>query len=274
MAGYGSGPQQIERKEPNMHALSRVLVPGIILICISLAPRALPAQAHHTAHWTYQGETGPAHWGSLDPAFSRCTTGHAQSPVDIGAASTGALPSLAIRYQETRITVLNNGHTIQVNYDPGSTIVVDGISYQLIQFHFHTPSEHTISGKAAAAELHLVHRNANGALAVIGVLVKRGPESPALAPLWKHLPAVEGPAHRVNGRINALDLLPAQRTTYRYDGSLTTPPCSEGVKWLVMTSPITMSDEQLASLTSIIHTDSRPVQSLDGRRVTSDAEPQ
>jgi len=161
-----------------------------------------------------------------------------------------------------------------VNYDPGSTIVVDGISYELIQFHFHTPSEHTISGKPAAAELHLVHRSADGVLAVIGVLVQRGPESAALAPLWKSLPAVEGPAHLVNGRINALDLLPARRTTYRYDGSLTTPPCSEGVKWLVMTTPITMSDQQLARLTAIIHTDSRPVQSLDGRRVISDAEPQ
>ncbi|HKH84144.1 MAG TPA: carbonic anhydrase family protein [Gemmatimonadales bacterium] len=257
-----------------MHARSRVLIPGIVLVSIALAPRPLPAQAHQTAHWTYQGETGPAHWGSLDPAFSRCTTGHAQSPLDIRTATSGALPSLAIRYQETRITVLNNGHTIQVNYDPGSTIMVDGITYELIQFHFHTPSEHTISGKPAAAELHLVHRSADGVLAVIGVLVQRGPESAALAPLWKSLPAVEGPAHLVNGRINALDLLPARRTTYRYDGSLTTPPCSEGVKWLVMTSPTTISDQQLASLTEIIHTDSRPVQSLHGRRVTSDAEPQ
>ena len=253
-----------------MHAF-RVASLRIILASIGFAPLSLAAQSHHGAHWTYKGEGGPTHWGTLDSTFASCATGHAQSPIDISAARHGSLPSLIIHYHETPISVVNNGHTIQVDYDPGSSIDIDRTSYQLIQFHFHTPSEHTIGGKRPPGELHLVHRSADGHLAVIGVLIMRGPENAALTPLWAHLPAVEGPSQRVNARINALTLLPARRTTYRYDGSLTTPPCSQGVKWLVMTSPITMSDQQLAKLTAIVHSNSRPVQPLHGRTVTSDA---
>lgn len=254
-----------------MHGSFRVAPLRIILASSVLAPLSLAAQSHHGAHWTYKGEAGPTHWGSLDSTFASCATGHAQSPIDITAARHGALPSLLIHYHETPITVVNNGHTIQVDYAPGSSIDIERTSYQLIQFHFHTPSEHTIGGKHAPAELHLVHRSADGRLAVIGVLIKPGPENSALAPLWAHLPAVEGPAQRVNAQINALNLLPTRRTTYRYDGSLTTPPCSQGVEWLVMTSPITMSQQQLARLTAIVHTNNRPVQPLHGRTVTSDA---
>jgi len=243
---------------------------SLIPLC-GVAPVALLAQSHHGAHWTYEGETGPAHWGSLDPAFARCATGQAQSPIDIAAPTHGTLPSITIRYQPTRINVLNNGHTIQVNYDSGSAVEVDGIRYALIQFHFHVPSEHTVGGKPAAAELHLVHRSATGRLAVIGVLIEPGAENAALAPLWAHLPAKAGPVQAVSARINAADLLPAQRTTYRYDGSLTTPPCSEGVRWIVMTSPITLSQQQINSLTAILHGNNRPVQPLDQRTVTSDA---
>jgi carbonic anhydrase len=241
-----------------------------IVVAAGVAPGALEAQ-HHGAHWTYEGATGPAHWGSLDTAFARCANGHAQSPIDIAAPMAGTLPAIAISYQPTRINVVNNGHTIQVNYDSGSAIEVGGVRYTLIQFHFHVPSEHTIGGKPAAAELHLVHRNPKGQLAVIGVLMEPGAENAALAPLWAHLPAKAGPVQKTDARINAADLLPAARTTYRYDGSLTTPPCSEGVKWMVMTTPITLSDQQLASLKAILHGNSRPVQAIDGRTVGSDA---
>jgi carbonic anhydrase len=248
----------------------RLTAPAIVLVSIGLA-RPLTAQSHHTAHWTYEGESGPAHWGSLDPAFARCAVGHAQSPIDISAPKSHSLPSLALHYQETRISVVNNGHTIEVAYDPGSSLDIEGTRYQLIQFHFHTPSEHTIGGKHVPAELHLVHRSGDGRLAVIGVLMQAGPENTALAPLWNHLPPAEGPAQRVNARINAQDLVPPQHTSYRYDGSLTTPPCSEGVKWIVMATPISLSEQQLEKLTSILHNDSRPVQALDGRTVVSDA---
>ena len=253
-----------------MSRWSGVTAPVFALLYIGLAP-PLPAQAHHPAHWTYEGESGPAHWGSLDPAFASCAMGHAQSPIDISAPKSHSLPSLALHYHKTRLYVVNNGHTIQVAYDPGSSIQIEGTSYQLIQFHFHTPSEHTVGGKHAPAELHLVHRSEKGRLAVIGVLLQPGQENAALAPLWEHLPAAEGPAHNVDGRINAQDLVPAEHTSYRYDGSLTTPPCSEGVKWIVMTTPITLSEAQLEKLRAILHNDSRPVQQLDGRTVTSDA---
>jgi len=248
----------------------RLTAPATVLVSLGV-PASLPAQAHHPAHWTYEGEAGPAHWGSLDPAFARCAMGHAQSPIDISAPKSQSLPKLSLHYQETQISVVNNGHTIQVAYDPGSSLEIEGTRYQLIQFHFHTPSEHTFEGKHAPAELHLVHRSGDGRLAVIGVLLQPGEENAALAPLWQHLPAVEGPAQHVNARINAQDLVPAQHTSYRYEGSLTTPPCSEGVKWIVMTTPITLSEQQLEKLRTILHDDSRPVQRLDGRTVASDA---
>jgi carbonic anhydrase len=181
----------------------RVTAPAIVLVSMGLAP-PLPAQAHHPAHWTYEGESGPAHWGSLDPAFARCAMGHAQSPIDISAPKSHSLPRLSLHYQETQVSVVNNGHTIQVAYDPGSSLDIEGTRYQLIQFHFHTPSEHTIGGKHTPAELHLVHRSGDGRLVVVGVLMQPGQENAALAPLWQHLPAAEGPAQRVNARINAL----------------------------------------------------------------------
>jgi carbonic anhydrase len=252
--------------------LSRIAT-GIIFASTGLAPLSLPAQSHHAAHWAYAGDGGPSNWGTLDSAFSRCSTGHAQSPIDIHAAHHGALSSLGIYYQDTRVNVVNNGHTIQVNYDPGSSIEIEKVRYDLVQFHFHTPSEHTFNGKAAPAELHLVHRSKDGRLAVIGVMIVRGPENSALTPLWKHLPVAEGPAQQLNARVNAADLLPARHVTYRYNGSLTTPPCSEGVKWLVMTSPITLSEKQLANLTAILHANNRPVQPLNRRTVNSDIVP-
>lgn len=245
----------------------------IVVASAALAPLTVAAQshgAHHAAHWTYDGDAGPSHWGSLDTAFSRCAVGKAQSPIDITSAHHGALPSLGIYYHDTRVNVVNNGHTIQVNYDPGSSIEIEKVRYQLVQFHFHTPSEHTFSGKGAPAELHLVHKSADGRLAVIAVMIVRGPENSALTPIWKHLPVAEGPAQQLNARFTALDLLPARRMTYRYTGSLTTPPCSEGVKWLVMTSPITLSDRQLGNLTAILHANNRPVQPLNRRMVNSD----
>jgi len=242
-----------------------------LILAVAVVPVALPAQAHGHGHWSYEGETGPAHWGALDKTFAACASGHAQSPIDIAGPAAGTLPAITFEYQPSRINVVNNGHTIQVNYDSGSAIVVGGVRYNLVQFHFHVPSEHTIGGKAAAAELHLVHRNAKGQLAVIGVLMEPGAENAALAPLWAHLPSAEGPVQKIDARINAADLLPASHTTYRYNGSLTTPPCSEGVKWMVMTTPVTVSDQQLASLKAILHGNNRPVQAIDRRAVTTDA---
>ncbi|HET8948282.1 MAG TPA: carbonic anhydrase family protein [Candidatus Polarisedimenticolia bacterium] len=232
-------------------------------------------QAHeaHPPHWTYEGETGPAHWADLAPEFSLCAAGHAQSPIDLSRTRPQASPELEFHYRPSHLNELNNGHTIQVNYDAGSWISVGGVRYDLAQVHFHIPSEHTVGGKPFAAEAHLVHRSADGHLAVIGLLIDRGAASRYLAPLWEHLPATEGPVHQESGALNAARLLPKKHAAWRYEGSLTTPPCTEGVHWFVLESPITLSDEQLERLRGILHVNNRPVQPVYERTVSEDPLP-
>lgn len=219
----------------------------------------------HTIHWSYEGATAPEFWGQLDPAYAACSIGKSQSPVDIADVTPQPLPAIEFHYQPTCLRVINNGHTIQVNYDPGSYIDVDGARYDLLQFHFHTPSEHTFGGKFADLELHLVHKSQDGKFAVVGVVFYAGTENAALQPIWDNMSLVEGPEQRVPLTYNAIDLLPAIHTTYRYSGSLTTPPCSEGVFWAVMTTPLTMSRVQVHAFEAIFMYNNRPVQPLNGR---------
>lgn len=222
-------------------------------------------------HWGYQGELGPDHWGSLDPAFAVCTGGHEQSPIDLRGAAREGLSEIVFEYAPSPISIQNNGHSIQVDYQAGSGIVLDGIRYGLVQFHFHHRSEHTVDGADFPLELHLVHEDANGALAVVGVFLEEGAANEALAPVWRHLPAEAGPAAPVAGTVDAAALLPERRTTWRYSGSLTTPPCSEGVSWLMMTEPVTVSREQIEAFRALFPVNNRPVQPLNGRRLVTDA---
>ena len=223
-------------------------------------------------HWDYEGTDGPKHWGSLDPAFAACASGTEQSPVDLTGAQESDLSSLAFDYTPSPITISNNGHTIQVEYAPGSGIVLDGARYELLQFHFHHVSEHAVDGVRFPLELHLVHRNNSGALAVVGVLFEAGGANEALKPLWSHLPAKAGPATIVAGEVDATALLPKRRTTWRYMGSLTTPPCTDGVSWIVMTEPVALSAEQIEAFGAIFPNNSRPVQPLNGRVLRRDGE--
>jgi carbonic anhydrase len=217
-------------------------------------------------HWGYRGEAGPAHWGELDPSFAKCAEGQEQSPVDIPASAPVNTSGLAFHYQPSGLTILNNGHTVQVNYDKGSAITLEGTTYDLVQFHFHAPSEHTLAGQSAPMELHLVHRSADQTLAVVGVMIQRGGANPAYDALLNHLPAQEQAAMPVAGvTVDAASLLPADRSYYRYNGSLTTPPCSEGVKWQVLRTPVTLSDAQIAAFTKLYPNDARPVQPLNAR---------
>ena len=163
------------------------------------------------------------------------------------------------------MTVTNTGHTIQANYGTGSAIGIDGTWYDLLQFHFHTPSEHTIDGEQAAAELHLVHQDDDGNLAVVGVLVTEGEANAAVAPVLEDAPDHEGQQREPATEVDADGLLPESHLTFRYDGSLTTPPCSEGVRWMVMTEPVTWSAEQLAAFTDLYDGSNRPVQPLNER---------
>lgn len=175
---------------------------------------------------------------------------------------------MSFAYDPTPLRVLNNGHTVQVNYEHGSTMTVEGKTYELVQFHFHAPSEHAIDGKLCDMEVHLVHRNSEGKLAVISILMNVGRENLALREIWQNLPRQVGPENLVQRNVvNAHDFLPHNATHYRYMGSLTTPPCSEGVNWFVMSQPIEVSREQVEQFASIIGANNRPLQEVNNRLI-------
>lgn len=236
---------------------------------------AEPATGHTTAaHWTYEGEAGAQTWATPYPDCG----GVAQSPIDLIGAESLDLTNLVFDYQPSGITIRNNGHTVQVDMDPGSTIELDNQRYRLAQFHFHAPSEHTIDGQPAAAELHLVHVSDDTQPAspkvVVGVLINVGDDNPVLSAVWDNLNAANATPQPVNGTVNAADLLPATQTRYHYTGSLTTPPCTEGIDWNVMTEPIEMSPAQLKAFTDLFESaTNRPVQRLNHRPLDVDSTP-
>ncbi|MBI1194584.1 MAG: carbonate dehydratase [Gammaproteobacteria bacterium] len=224
---------------------------------------------HHSLHWSYTGIGAPQYWGDLKEDYALCKDGTKQSPVDISAATITSLDDIKTDYKATPLDIVNNGHAIQVNYAPGSSMTVDGKTYQLLQFHFHSPSEHTIGGKSHALEAHLVHKADDGQLAVIGVMIDAGgPDNPFIAKLWSAFPAASGDHNTPEGvEVNVADLLPPDLNHFNYTGSLTTPPCSENVNWLVLSAPIQISDAQLEQFRASIVHDNRPVQPLNGRVV-------
>ena len=221
--------------------------------------------------WSYQGMSGPERWAELDPSFTTCGSGRAQSPVDLGTAVRSAHEELTFHYRPTTATVRDDGHTIRASLQPGSRLEARGMRYELLQFHLHGPSEHRVQGHAAAMEVHLVHRNHLGRLAVVGVLVEEGDAHPLLRELAHKAPFAVGGASETSMRIDLRDLLPEGRDYYRYVGSLTTPPCTEGVAWLVMEQPLQASAADIHALTaSMPPRNARPVQALNGRAVTID----
>ena len=224
--------------------------------------------------WTYKANTGPNHWAELDETFALCGTGKGQSPTNLTAAASADLVNPDFHYESVPLNLLNNGHTVQVPYAPGSYVVLDGDRYNLLQFHFHSPSEHTVDNRPWDAELHLVHQNDKGELAVVAVLLqKEGSGSGAYDLISDNLPEQAGDKIRTELTINALNLLPKTTTTYRYTGSLTTPPCSESVTWLVMTDPVRLSAEKLARYETLLDHNNRPVQLLNNRSVQVDISP-
>lgn len=233
------------------------------LVC---AVTSLPALAGHGSHWGYSGAEGPEHWGELDAQFSLCEKGKHQSPVDLSNAMQGHPHALSFNYKPGGSHELNNGHTIQVDYDSGSSITLDGDTYYLKQFHFHVPSENHIAGKEFPMEAHLVHADKDGHLAVVAVMFEAGAVHPALAAAWSQMPDHEDEDTNLKVKISAADLLPENRDYYRFTGSLTTPPCTEGVNWLVMKEPVQASKDQIAELAKTLgHPNNRPVQPLNAR---------
>ncbi|MBP5975972.1 carbonic anhydrase [Brasilonema sp. CT11] len=231
-------------------------------------PSLASAAVGKEVNWGYIGENGSQNWGNLSPEFQLCKTGIQQSPIDLQGAVAAGLSPIEIDYKETPLRIVNNGHTIQVNYESGSSIKLDDQTYNLVQFHFHDPSEHTIDKKPFDMELHLVHRSEAGALAVIGVLLKQGQHNAALQPIWDAFPNRNEPEQVVKTvKVNAEQFLPKDRKVYRYFGSLTTPPCSQGVNWIVMQQPIEISQNQIQRFADLISIDARPVQPLNNRFV-------
>lgn len=220
-------------------------------------------------HWGYSGETGPEHWGSLAPEFKMCGEGKKQSPINITGTVKGDLPELKFNYDDSDLHLVNNGHTIKADYSSGSSINVGGDIYNLLQFHFHSKSENAIEGELFPMEAHLVHANAAGKLAVVGVMFKEGEANPLLEKLWQYTPSKANSTMSVSGSIKVTDLLPKSPAYYAFTGSLTTPPCTEGVRWMVLKQPVTASKEQIAKFRKFFgdHDTNRPVQPLYGRTV-------
>lgn len=234
-----------------------------LALCPLCASAGVAAEGAH--HWGYEGEAGPAKWGELDAANQVCSIGVQQSPIDIGATISANLYPLEIHWDDKADTIVNNGHTIQLNMAPGSTLKLGGATFDLVQFHFHRPSEHLIDGKPFPMEVHFVHRMASGTLGVVGVLIQAGKANASFAKIIATMPQSEGPAVKADAAINPNGLLPQKLSYFRYEGSLTTPPCSEVVDWMVLTDPIEVAADDIAGFAKLYPMNARPAQK-DNRR--------
>ncbi len=229
--------------------------------------RGAAAQTAHAPHWDYQGGAGPETWGGLKPEFALCKTGQRQSPIDIRGGLAVDLEPVAFDYQASPFAVLDNGHTVQVDLAKGNSIEVGGKRFELQQFHFHRPSEERIDGRQFELSLHLVHKDAQGRLAVVALLFDKGPAHPVLQQVWNNLPLERGEAAPARTPLELSALLPDDRRYYTYMGSLTTPPCSEGVLWLVMQQPLTVSARQIDIFSRLYPMNARPMQHAAGRLI-------
>ena len=228
----------------------------------------VPHNEARNAHWDYLGVEGPEHWGMLSQAYMTCETGGRQSPINIEMANPGDhQESLVFYYNASKIHVLNNGHTIQVSHKSGCRVDLNRHAYKLRQFHFHEPSEHHIEGKAFPMEMHLVHQDEVGHVLVIAVLMEIGAEEPVLAEIWNWLPEQFGKERSVPLNASIGDILPSDTHHFSYTGSLTTPPCTEGVQWIVLKEPIKISKVDVEQFVNLIGHNARPIQSRHGQSV-------
>ena len=271
----------------DLHRIANSLIIIVcVLMCITSCGKTqrVSSQSHaEKVEWGYEAKNGPDVWAQLSPEYFLCAEGKHQSPIDLVNPTPAKLPPITNEYYSTTdLNIRNTGHTIEVTYPEGSRIYIDGTAYQLLQFHFHAPSEHTVAGKPFEIEAHFVHKSDEGNLAVVGLLIEKGRHNSFYDPVWDHLPTVPGETQRVevdenhrvdprmmlspNGQVRDSVVQPFPHA-YRYEGSLTTPPCSESVQWIVLTTPIEMSEAQIAAFKAIIHDNNRPVQPLNGRKL-------
>jgi carbonic anhydrase len=241
--------------------MKRMLIAAAIAAAGSFS--SVQAADKSAPHWGYEGEMNPSHWGK---EFPTCGTGKSQSPIDIKGPFAKATQAIKTGYKEGVLKVVNNGHTIQVNVDPGSKLMIGKDSFDLLQFHFHRPSEEKVNGKPMAMVVHFVHKNQAGKLAVLGVLLTEGAENATLKTIWANAPASEGPEVVVpNVKLNPAALIPKSLGYYSFEGSLTTPPCTEGVAFYILKTPAALSKDQVQAFPFKVN--ARPVQPLNGREI-------
>ncbi len=253
----------------------RLTPPSLSVLCLALCALTLsdcsPKSKEHGAgasghaatlhHWSYTGNEGPEHWAELGGDNAICATGQRRSPIDISGSVKSRTAKIVFDYHPSAATIQNTGHTIQIAPADAGGVIVDGVRYQLKQFHFHSPSEHAVNGHRAVLETHFVHQSAKGDYLVIAVLSDIGTADPMLASLWTYLPTDAGkPVPLSDLLINPQDLMPATQDFYVYSGSLTTPPCTEGVTWMVYSSPLSVSTEQADAFVQLLGANARPIQ--------------
>jgi carbonic anhydrase len=239
------------------------------IICCTLVLVATRARQDHPEHsWDYGEAHGPSHWGDLKPGFALCKNGRRQSPIDIRNPQKTDLPPIRFEYKPSPLHIIDNGHTIMVNYGPGSFLSVGEKEYGLKQFHFHTPSEERIDGASFKMSVHLVHADETGKLAVVAVLLQQGEDNPLVRELWNNLPTEKEKEQILdNVQIDVSQILPADRSYYTFSGSLTTPPCSEDVTWFVLKHPASVSTAEIAQFSQLYPNNARPTQPLYDRAV-------
>lgn len=239
-----------------------------LAIVLAMAMSIGSTEAVLAQHWGYEGEAGPQNWGKLDAKFALCASGKNQSPVDLKGFIEADLKPLKLDYKAGIGDILNNGHTVQINYAPGSSLAVDGRAFELKQFHFHSPSENKVTGKQFPLEGHLVHADKDGNLAVVAVMFQEGARNALLTRLWEKMPNKAGEKSALPTGLSVAQLLPKKRDYYRFDGSLTTPPCSEGVRWFVVKKPATASKAQIEQFSKAVGVaNNRPIPATNARTI-------
>jgi carbonic anhydrase len=238
-----------------------------------VAAKAVPAHGAtatdpaHAAHWSYEGEGGPLRWGKLNPAWNKCDSGDRQSPIDIRDGIKVQLEAVNFDYKPAHFNVIDNGHTVQVNLGAGNYMTVMGRMYELVQFHFHRPSEERVNGRGSAMVAHLVHKDVDGKLAVVAVLMDEGKPHGLVQTVWNNLPLEKNAPVYPSVLMDLNQLLPERRDYFTYMGSLTTPPCSEGVLWIVYKEPIQVSIQQIGIFSRLYQMNARPIQTQSGRLI-------
>ena len=255
-----------------MQKAKRFFISFFAVLSILAYVRAWAESSQHS-HWGYEGAEAPPYWGELDNQYRLCQNGEMQSPIDFNTKKLDSKSkfddAIQLNYRISDFKVFDNGHTIQVGVEKGNHAIIHGKKFDLIQFHFHSSSEHTVDGYQFPLEMHLVHQNDEGQLAVIGVLFKAGVENASIAKIWKSIPAEKGKEYHFPISMNPERLLPKSHAHYHYVGSLTTPPCTEGVSWNVLNTPVELSQAQINQFRRYYFGNYRPVQKLYNRQPAS-----